>query len=144
MTVLRVILSKPHLGARAPKYEARLEDESVLLCVSREPEFAAARALLGLGYAPEELMTTRWEGSAHDAIVPATLGHLAKWTVKERDKSGLQVERWQPQPQNAVSSPRGASQRAHEGATGSRTAGQGPNAPASGHGRLELKRAENR
>jgi hypothetical protein len=120
--VLRVMLSREaHLHAKqAPAYEAWLD--GVLLCTSREPEFAAARALLGLGYAPEELMTTRWEGSAHDAIVPATLGHLAKWTVKERDKSGLRVERWQPRPQNAVSSLLGEPQDEQEGEGGYDTA----------------------
>jgi hypothetical protein len=104
-----------HLHAkRAPAYEARLEGE--LLCVSREPEFAAARALLGLGYAPEELMTTRWEGSAHDAIVPATLGHLAKWTVVE-ESTGLRVRKWAPRPA-AVSSRLGEPQDEQEGEGG--------------------------
>jgi hypothetical protein len=59
------------------------------------PIFGTARALLALGFAPDTLIEFRHLGSE---IIAArgTVGELAKWTIEERDRSGLQKRRWRP------------------------------------------------
>ena len=57
--------------------------------------FGTARALLALGFTADTLLEFRHVGS--DIIAASgTVGELAKWTIKERDRSGLRKERWQP------------------------------------------------
>lgn len=52
--------------------------------------------LLARGHDPDTLLTMRHSGSEHDSFVPRSITELAKWTVKERDKTGLRMETWQP------------------------------------------------
>ena len=104
--VLCVILSNPCLSVnRAPAYEAQLDGER--LCRSAQPLFDVARVLLGQGYPPDTLLTTRHEGSLHDSFIPAPIGKLAKWTVKERARGGLSIERWRSLEERALAVPRG-------------------------------------
>ncbi len=104
--VLCVILSNPGLSAnRAPAYEAHLDGE--YLCQSAQPLFDAARVVMGQGYPPDTLLTTRHEGSPFDSFIPAPIGKLAKWTVKERVRGGLSVERWSPFDERPRAVPRG-------------------------------------
>ena len=104
--VLCVVLSNPGLSAnRAPAYEAHLDGE--YLCQSAQPLFDAARVVMGQGYAPDTLLTTRHEGSPFGSFIPAPIGKLAKWTVKERARGGLSVERWRPFGERPIAVPRG-------------------------------------
>ena len=79
------------------KFEAWLDGE--LLCTSRQPRLDGARVLLERvllerGYPTDTLMTTRAHGRDYDSFHPAPLGELAKWTVTERDRTGLRRESW--------------------------------------------------
>jgi hypothetical protein len=57
-----------------------------------------ARALLALGYDPEETMTIRHAGKDYDSFIPMPIGALANWTMAERDRGGLKRECWRSPP----------------------------------------------
>jgi len=108
-TILRLIL-RPHPNSRgkyADTFDAYLDGK--FICTSREPLFDGARELLGRGYGPTTLVTTRHDGKPHDSFKPETLEKLAKLRVEESDGGGLKIRRWEPR-QNTVSSVRGVSQ----------------------------------
>jgi hypothetical protein len=52
--------------------------------------------LLARGFDPRALLTMRHDGAPHDSLVPIAVGEAAKWTVRERDRGGLRVERAMP------------------------------------------------
>jgi hypothetical protein len=66
------------------QYEARLDGE--LLCLSRTPFLAAARALLDAGHAPETEIAMTHAGSDVVAL-RARLGDAARLTVREDQKA---------------------------------------------------------
>jgi len=92
--VLLLILT-PH-ATRHGQFNANLDGE--LVCTSGRPLYDGARALLALGYSATELLTTRHMGKPYDNFVPARLDRLAKWTVSESDRDGLQYRKYAPPP----------------------------------------------
>jgi hypothetical protein len=76
------------------KYRAPLGSMAITK-PTRQPFYDAARALIELGYAPETVIVARHAGSDTVAM-RGTIGELAQWTIKERDRGGLRKERWQP------------------------------------------------
>ena len=73
-------------------FVAHIEGEVV--CVSKQPRLDGARALLKRGYPAETLLTTRAHDRGYDSFVVAPIGELAKWTITERDRTGLRRELW--------------------------------------------------
>ena len=74
------------------QYEARLDGE--LLCLSRTPFLAAARALLEAGHAPETEIAMTHAGSDVVAL-RARLGDAAHLTVRE-DQKGARFVTYSP------------------------------------------------
>jgi hypothetical protein len=97
--LLRLILT-PHT-TRHGQFVASLDGEVV--CVSDQPLFDGARELLQRGYHPAARLTTRHLGKPYDNFVPARLDRLAKWTVSESDRDGLQYRKYTPRPTPAGS-----------------------------------------
>src|SRR4051794_32596146 len=79
---------------RPSVYEAYLG--GTLLCTTDQPFFDGARALLKLGYGPEECLTMRHEGSAFPSFKPTTIGAAVKLTIRETAEIGPVAERWRP------------------------------------------------
>jgi hypothetical protein len=101
--VLRLIV-RPHLergGFHLDRFDAYLDDE--LMAISRQPLLDGARALLARGFDPHAMLTMRLASSAADSFRPKPIREWAKWTIAERDRGGLQRERWKPL-RSAVSS----------------------------------------
>jgi hypothetical protein len=67
---------------RGGRYEARLEGDERVLCVSRQPFVDAARVLVREGFGPTAMLVMRRVGSNVDAL-RAWLGTVAKLTVRE-------------------------------------------------------------
>jgi hypothetical protein len=87
----------PHIergGFHLDRFDAYLGDK--LVVVSRQPLYDSARALLDLGVAPDTLLTVRHVGKDHDSFVPRPIGELAKWTIVDSDRGGLQRREWRP------------------------------------------------
>ena len=78
----------------AGRFEARLDGDDRVLCVSRTPFFDAARKLLAQGYDPNVLLMLRHAGSDTDSL-RAKLGVAASLTVKETGY-GPQLQPWKP------------------------------------------------
>ena len=99
-------MSKPKRSAaslkivviRAPRcpgqYEARLDGDDRVLCVSRTPFFSAARKLLAGGHDPSLILVMRHAGSDTESL-RATLGAAATLTVEETNY-GPKLRRWKP------------------------------------------------
>ena len=82
--------------------EAYLESNpAIALGGSREPLFLGARRLLTLGYDPQALLTTRWRNRSFDNFVPTPIEYLAKLTVREEDRSGLRIRKYEGFPQES-------------------------------------------
>jgi hypothetical protein len=98
LTTLRpshLLTVRPHLergGYHVDRFDAYLDGE--LVVTSRQPLLDGARALLDQGHPPQTRLTIRHHGRDHDSFAPRSIGELAKWTIKERDKGGLSRERW--------------------------------------------------
>ncbi len=90
--MIRLIITPATIG----QFDAHLED-GTFVCRTHQPSVDGARALLKLGYAPAELLTTRMAGSEWDSWMPLPIEEWAKWTYTEGDK-GLRRERWRPGP----------------------------------------------
>jgi hypothetical protein len=82
------------------RFEARLDGNDRILCVSRTPLFDAARALVAAGYEPNLMLSLRHAGSATDSL-RAKLGAAASLTVEETD-FGPKLRQWKPFPTLAV------------------------------------------
>jgi len=72
---------------RRYRFEARLESDARILCVSHQPFVDAARVLVAEGYDPTETLTMRHVGSTTIALT-ATLGAAAKLKVEEGANGG--------------------------------------------------------
>jgi hypothetical protein len=97
MTTLRVEL----IPGRPGHYSAWVADGDMVCLVksSRMPIYDAARALLAAAWAPSTLMTARHKGAAYDCWLPASIGTLAGWTIKERDTGrGVSIARVKYKP----------------------------------------------
>jgi len=75
------IMAKPRDGVT---YDGYL-DGKLLVGMTENVFTDAARALLDKGYAPTELMTMRWFGSAHDAFNPVAVGVAAALEVRSNN-----------------------------------------------------------
>lgn len=100
---LITLLLRPKIepgGFRLDRFEAYTE-AGEYVTTSRRPLLDGARALLALGYDPATLLTVRHEGGP-SSFEPKPIGALAEWTVVERDKRGLQLDRWRPEPGSRI------------------------------------------
>ena len=79
---------------RNGRFEARLDGDDRVLCVSRTPFFDAARELVANGYDPNLTLIMRHAGSEADSL-RAKLGTAASLTVEETDY-GSKLRRWKP------------------------------------------------
>ena len=84
-------------GRGPGRFEAMHAGE-VIVESSRDPEHAAARALVARGVTG--LFATRWQGSSHLATRPRDIATTANWSLIE-DRRCLRRSRWQPFPKNA-------------------------------------------
>jgi hypothetical protein len=82
------------------RYEARLDGDDRVLCVSRTPFFDAARALAARGYDASVALALRHAGSDANCL-RAKLGTAALLTV-EKTAYGPKLRRWKPIPALAV------------------------------------------
>ena len=85
-----VIVPEKRNPANPPRhcrFEARLEGDARILCVSRQPFVDAARVLVDEGYDPTEILRMRRLGSETIALT-AQLGAAAKLTVEEGPSDG--------------------------------------------------------
>jgi len=78
----------------AGRFEARLDGDDHVLCVSRTPFFDAARELVADSYDPNVTLFLRHAGSDTDCL-RASLGTAASLTVEETPY-GPKVRRWMP------------------------------------------------
>ncbi len=76
------VLITPADSGRTGRYQARLDGDGRVLCVSRTPFFDAARKLVEVGYDPDTTLVLRHEGSGTDSL-QARLGTAASLTVEE-------------------------------------------------------------
>jgi hypothetical protein len=84
-----VILERVSIGNRGANYSVAYRDQ--VICLSRDPEFAACRELAKRGLTG--LLKTRWKGSPHIAMTM----NIA-WGAARRTKEGgaLRIVRWSP------------------------------------------------
>jgi hypothetical protein len=76
------------------RYQARLEDNDRVLCVSNTPYFDAARKLVTAGYDPNITLVMRHAGLETECL-RAPLGAAAALTVEETPY-GPKLRRWKP------------------------------------------------
>ena len=79
-STLTLIINPAPQGAG--RYEAHLDNDDRVLCVSTRPFFDAARVLIANGYDPNTEITLRHAGSNADSL-SARLGTAASLTVEE-------------------------------------------------------------
>ena len=84
------------------RYQARLDGDDRVLCVSRTPFFDAARKLVADGHDADITLSLRHAGSDTDSL-RARLGTAASLTVEETGY-GPQLRRWKPISTLAVTS----------------------------------------
>ncbi len=84
----------------AGRFEARLDGDDRLLCISRTPFFDAARELLVDGYDPNLLLILRHSGADVDCL-RASLATAASLSVEETDY-GPKLRCWKPMRTLAV------------------------------------------
>jgi hypothetical protein len=91
--VVRVLVT-PHVTRNTHRdaFDVALDGE-VIVTATRQPLFDSARRLLARGFDPRAMLTIRHAGAPHDSFVPIAVGEAAKWTVRERDRGGLRIER---------------------------------------------------
>src|SRR6266487_5266437 len=118
-----VIIPEKRDPANPPRhyrFEARLEGDARILCVSHQPFVDAARVLVAEGYDPTETLTMRHVGSTTIALT-ATLGAAAKLKVEEGANGGprfVQHVPWSSDPalkQAAACRTYGATRRSSQG-----------------------------
>jgi hypothetical protein len=78
----------------AGRYQARLDGDDRILCISRTPFLTAARKLVAQGYDPGITLTLRHAGSDTDSL-RAKLGTAASLTIKETGY-GPELQPWKP------------------------------------------------
>jgi hypothetical protein len=91
-STLVVIVTRAPSGTG--RYQARLEHEDQVLCVSSTPYFDAARKLMTEGYDPNITLVMRRAGSQTECL-RAPLGAAAALTVEETPY-GPKLRRWKP------------------------------------------------
>src|SRR5262249_34683121 len=93
LTSTLVVIVNPAPSGRG-RYQARLEDDDHVLCVSNTPYFDAARILLTKGYDPKTTLILRHAGSETEGL-ECPLATAADLTVEET-KYGPKLRRWKP------------------------------------------------
>lgn len=88
---MHLTLRKAKLTATGQRYHATLDGE--VIATSRQPFFAAARALQAMGYDDEVVLTASHEGSTTLAM-RSTIGRAAGWSVSEGERTGLQRDQF--------------------------------------------------
>ncbi|MGH6895770.1 MAG: hypothetical protein ACREJ5_04385 [Geminicoccaceae bacterium] len=73
-------------GYHLDRFDAYLGDD--LIVASRQP--------LSRGHDPAEMMTVRHARHNFDSFEPRPIGELARWTIEESSRSGLQRRTWRP------------------------------------------------
>jgi len=101
--VIEVILHpiRPRVG----RFAAVVHGQEIVR--SRQPFFAAARALLERGHDPATLLEARHEDDDIVAL-QGTVGEAARWSIRETDRDGPRRGLWQPAEKGAPSTRRGA------------------------------------
>lgn len=90
-----VMCLRPHIeagGFHIDRFDGLVD--GVILITSRQPAYDGARKLIAAGYDPDAQITII--SPSGTAWPPQRLGALAKWTVSERDRGGLQRRKWAP------------------------------------------------
>jgi hypothetical protein len=90
--VLSILVSPAPSGIG--RFEARLDGDDRVLCVSRTPFFDTARELVAAGYDPNLTLILRRATSDTDDLW-ANLGTAASLTIEETDY-GPKLRRWKP------------------------------------------------
>jgi hypothetical protein len=80
---------------RRYRFEARLEGDDRILCVSHQPFVDAARVLVKEGCDPTEILIMRHAGTE---ALSAQLGEAAKWMVEEGPSGPPRFIRYRPSP----------------------------------------------
>lgn len=96
---MHLILRKAKLTDKGQRYAALLDGE--VIATSRQPFYAAARALQALGYDDEIVLTASHEGAAAIAM-RSTIGRAAVWSVTEGDRTGLSRFEFQDRPRGPM------------------------------------------
>ncbi len=96
MTMVEVILQP---GSRPGRFQASVAGE-IIVESSRDPEHAAARALVARGVIGE--MVTRWQGSPLLATRPRDIEAVARINVVDRPAGGLRIEPHRAMPSSHV------------------------------------------
>jgi len=78
------------------RFEAGLEGD--LICASDQPLLDGARELLGRGFDPATLLTTRHAGKNYDNFLPKPIGELAKWTVENDSRGAPRFRKYRQLP----------------------------------------------
>jgi hypothetical protein len=86
-----VVLERVGIGNRGGRYAVTFRGE--VICVSRDPEFAACRELARRGLTG--MLTTRWKDSPHPAM-KIDIARGAKRRTEETGRDGLYTVRWKP------------------------------------------------
>ena len=82
-------------GIRPGRFDA-LADGEAIVSGSRDPEHAAARALVARGITGQ--MVTRWLGSAHLSTRPRDIEAVARHFISEEGTNGLRHRKWRGEP----------------------------------------------
>lgn len=96
---MHLTLRKAKLTDRGQRYAAMLDGE--VIATSRQPFYAAARALQAQGYDDEIALTASHEGSPLVAM-RSTIGRAAVWSVAEGDRTGLSRIEYQDRPRGSA------------------------------------------
>jgi hypothetical protein len=86
------------------RFAAHDDRGRLLVASSRQPLLDACRLLLSVGIEANAWAIMRHHGNDVDAV-RGKVGILAKLTVVERDRGGIQLERWNPISSSAGSPP---------------------------------------
>jgi len=97
MQIERFIIKETQKPGGPPLVSGYLESKP-LLQVLQEAEvlFVGARRLLGEGYEPTALLTTRWQGKNFDNFAPIRIGWLAERRIREPDERDIEIIKWEP------------------------------------------------
>ncbi len=102
---MHLVLSPGALTTRGQRYVATDASDRVW-ATSRQPFYAAARALLEAGHSPDEVLTASHAGSSIVAM-RSTIGEAAKWTVEEDANGRMRRRPWQARPEGGATLPEG-------------------------------------
>lgn len=99
---MHLTLTRAKLTATGQRYHATLDGE--VIATSRQPFYAAARALQAQGYDDEIVLTASHEGSVVLAM-RSTIGRAAVWSVSEGERTGLAKVEFQERPRGMGGAP---------------------------------------